>query len=147
MHEGFDEFYSFKKFEKSLNATLIALIPKRVRASKVKSYCPISLVNRVYKIISKIPANCMSTVMLKIISKSQNTFLLFFFFCNQVIFLHAGSCTRMLWTKACWVRPWTIGYSNTSPHRRALQVGIMRVIPTFWTSVLAHSKSLGLFAW
>lgn len=71
----FHEFYERKKFEKSLNATFIALIPKRVGASELKEFRPISLVSSVYKIISKVLANRMSKVMEKIISKSQNAFV------------------------------------------------------------------------
>ncbi|XP_041011405.1 uncharacterized protein LOC121255193 [Juglans microcarpa x Juglans regia] len=66
------EFYDYQKFEKSLNATFIALIPKRVGASELKDFRPISLVSGIYKIISKVLANQMSKVMDKITSKSQN---------------------------------------------------------------------------
>ncbi|KAG6695250.1 hypothetical protein I3842_09G087800 [Carya illinoinensis] len=72
--EVFHEFYDYQKFEKSLNATFISLIPKRLGASELKDFRPISLVSGIYKIISKVLANCMSTVMEKIISKSQNAF-------------------------------------------------------------------------
>lgn len=41
----FQEFHMFGKFEKTLNATFIALIPKKVGASDIKDYRPISLVN------------------------------------------------------------------------------------------------------
>lgn len=39
----FNELFSFGKFEKSLNATFIALIPKRARAFDVNDFRPISL--------------------------------------------------------------------------------------------------------
>lgn len=71
----FLEFHSFMKFEKSFNATFIALIPKKVGASAVWDFRPISLVNGAYKIISKVLANRMSVVMEKIILKSQNAFV------------------------------------------------------------------------
>lgn len=41
----FLEFHSFMKLEKSLNATFIALIPRREEALEVKDYHPISLMN------------------------------------------------------------------------------------------------------
>lgn len=44
-------------FEKSLNATFIALIPKKTRAIDLKDFHPISLVSGVYKIIAKVLAN------------------------------------------------------------------------------------------
>lgn len=53
----FQELFSAGKFEKSLNTTFIALIPKKIRVSEVKDYRPISLINGVYKIISKVLAN------------------------------------------------------------------------------------------
>ena len=48
----FKEFQTYGKFEKSLNATCISLIPKKIRAVEIKDFHPISLVGGVYKIIS-----------------------------------------------------------------------------------------------
>ena len=53
----FEEFFQHCKFEKSLNATFIALIPKKNGASNIKDFRPISLVGSVYKILSKVLAN------------------------------------------------------------------------------------------
>ena len=39
----FDEFYDYGKFEKSLNALFIALIPKKHKTSNVRDFRPISL--------------------------------------------------------------------------------------------------------
>ena len=47
-------FHSNQIFEKSFNATFIALIPKNHRASKLKDFRPISLVEGVYKIIARL---------------------------------------------------------------------------------------------
>ena len=44
-------------FEKSFNASFLALIPKKVDAVEVKHFQPISLVGGIYKIISKVLAN------------------------------------------------------------------------------------------
>ncbi|XP_042984680.1 uncharacterized protein LOC122313599 [Carya illinoinensis] len=49
----FQEFYSAEKFEKSRNATFLALKQKKVGAAEIKEFRSISLVNGVYKIISK----------------------------------------------------------------------------------------------
>ena len=46
----FEEFYQHCKFEKSLNATFIALIPKKNDASNIRNFRPISLVGSLYKI-------------------------------------------------------------------------------------------------
>ena len=63
-------------FEKSLNATFIALIPKKVDVVNVRDFRPISLVGSIYKIISKLLANRLRRVISGIISKSQNAFVL-----------------------------------------------------------------------
>lgn len=65
---AFQELYSFGRFEKSLNVTFIVLIPKKCGALEANDYWPISLVNEVYKIISKIIANLLGEVIGKIIS-------------------------------------------------------------------------------
>jgi hypothetical protein len=71
----FADFHARGKFEKSLNSTFISLIPKVPRASKLKDYRPISLVNGIYKIISKVLANRLRLVMNSIISIPQNAFV------------------------------------------------------------------------
>ena len=71
-------FQSFRRdgeFERSLNATFLALIPKKFDAEEVKDFHPISLVGGVYKIISKVLAHRMRVVLPDIISESQNAFI------------------------------------------------------------------------
>jgi hypothetical protein len=53
----FRKFHSQGWFEKSINATFISLIPKKVGMVDIKNFCPINLVGTVYKIISKVLAN------------------------------------------------------------------------------------------
>lgn len=71
----FQELHSVGKFDKSLNTTFISLIPKKIGAIEVKDFQPISLVNGVYKILSKVLANRLGKVLGKIISKPQNAFV------------------------------------------------------------------------
>ena len=71
----FEEFYQYNKFEKSLNATFIALIPNKNGASNIQDFRPISLVGSVYKILTKVLANCLKEVLDQLISKSQNSFV------------------------------------------------------------------------
>ena len=71
----FDEFYQHSKFEKSLNATFIALIPKKNGVSNIRDFRPISLVGSVYKILAKVLANRLKEVLDQLISKSQNSFV------------------------------------------------------------------------
>lgn len=48
----FHEFHVNDRFEKSLNATFLALIPKKMGSTDVKECHHISLVNGVYKTLS-----------------------------------------------------------------------------------------------
>ena len=53
----FDEFYDYSKFEKSLNALFIALIPKKHKAFNIRDFRPISLLSSLYKMLAKVLAN------------------------------------------------------------------------------------------
>ena len=70
-----NEFFSSRKILKQINHAIIALIPKTEHASKVNHFRPISCCNLLYKIISKILANCIAPVLKIIIGESQSTFL------------------------------------------------------------------------
>ena len=70
----FHNFHTHAVFEKSLNATFLALIPKKNDAVDVKDFRPISLVGGLYKIIAKVLANRMRKVVHGLISESQNAF-------------------------------------------------------------------------
>ena len=69
-------FHLQATFEKSLDATFIAIIPKKVDVVNVRDFRPISLVGSIYKIISKLLANRLGRVISGIISESQNAFVL-----------------------------------------------------------------------
>ena len=71
----FHNFHTQVMFEKSLNASFLALIPKKVDVVEVKDFRPISLVGGIYKIISKVLANQLRRVVHRLISDSQNAFL------------------------------------------------------------------------
>jgi hypothetical protein len=73
--KAFYEFHSRGLFEKSLNASFISLIPKVPRANSIKDFQPISLVGGIYKIIAKVLANKLKSVLEKVISKSQSAFI------------------------------------------------------------------------
>jgi hypothetical protein len=68
--EVFKEFHRWGKFEKSFNATFVSLIPKKVRAVGIKDFRLISLLGGVYKIISKVLAKILKSVLGKIVSNS-----------------------------------------------------------------------------
>ena len=71
----FSEFYEYGSFVRSLNATFLSLIPKKVNAVEVKDFRPISLVGSMYKILAKVLANRLSVVLAAVISPSQNAFI------------------------------------------------------------------------
>ena len=71
----FQNFHTQAVFEKSLNASFLALIPKKVDAVEIKDFRPISLVGGIYKIISKVLANRLRRVAHGLISESQNAFV------------------------------------------------------------------------
>ena len=56
----FEEFFQHCKFEKSLNATFIVLIPKKNDAFNIRDFRHISLVGSVYKILTKVLPNRLS---------------------------------------------------------------------------------------
>ena len=64
----FHHFHVTGQFEKSLNATFIALIPKKAAAVEIKDFRPISLVAGVYKILAKVLASRLRLVLGEIIS-------------------------------------------------------------------------------
>ena len=68
--EDFHNFHTQAVFEKSLNASFLALIPKKVDTVEVKGFRPISLVGGIYKIISKVLTNQFRRMAHGIISNS-----------------------------------------------------------------------------
>ena len=71
----FADFHSQCIFEKSLNATFLCLIPKKVNAINIKDFCPISLVGSLYKLLVKVLAHRLCGFLDKLISTSQNSFV------------------------------------------------------------------------
>nr|GFA57198.1 RNA-directed DNA polymerase, eukaryota [Tanacetum cinerariifolium]GFA72442.1 RNA-directed DNA polymerase, eukaryota [Tanacetum cinerariifolium] len=57
------------------NSSFIVLIPKTQNAKTVKDFCPTSLIGSLYKIIAKILANRLSSVIPDLISDVQSTFI------------------------------------------------------------------------
>ena len=68
----FDEVYEYGSFEKSLNATFLALIPKKSIVVNIRDYRPISLIGSMYKLLAKVLANRLRVVLDDLISDSQN---------------------------------------------------------------------------
>ncbi len=71
----FDEFHEFCSFEKSLNTTFLALIPKKQNASNIRDFRPISLIGCMYKMVAKVLTNRLKTVLENLVSETQNAFV------------------------------------------------------------------------
>jgi hypothetical protein len=65
----FHDFHARCKFEKSLNATFIPLIPKKFKVVCIKDFRYIRLVGGVYKIFVKVLTDRLRRVVENIISK------------------------------------------------------------------------------
>lgn len=78
-------FLNRAQFPIKFNYTHIVLIPKCETAESMYEFCLISLCNVIYKIISKILANCLKYVLPSVISDSQSAFLLGRLITNNVL--------------------------------------------------------------
>ena len=58
-----------------MNASFLSLILKKNNALNIRDFRPISLVGSMYKLLFKVLANRLRTVLVKLISESQNSFV------------------------------------------------------------------------
>jgi hypothetical protein len=71
----FDQFHGNEKLPKAMLAYFVALIPKITSPLELKYYRPISLLGCLYKLLAKVLARRLATVMNSIISQNQSAFL------------------------------------------------------------------------
>jgi len=69
------EFHRNGRLSKGINNTFIALIPKVESPQRLNEFCPISLVGIMYKILAKVLANRLRSVIGSVISDSQSAFI------------------------------------------------------------------------
>ncbi|CAN1292519.1 LINE-1 retrotransposable element ORF2 protein [Linum perenne] len=69
------EFFVTGELSPGLNSTIIALIPKVPNADRMKLFRPISCCNVLYKCITKIMATRLSSILPRLISRSQSAFI------------------------------------------------------------------------
>nr|GFC27843.1 RNA-directed DNA polymerase, eukaryota [Tanacetum cinerariifolium] len=68
-------FFENGSFPRGCNASFIALIPKVVDAKLVTDFLPISLIGCLYKVVTKILANRLATVISDLVSNTQSAFV------------------------------------------------------------------------
>ncbi|GLT51155.1 hypothetical protein SLA2020_245850 [Shorea laevis] len=71
----FSEFHRNGKLVRGLNSSFIALIPKKLNATELKDYRPISLLGCVYKLLAKVLANRLKSVISEVVSDTQSAFV------------------------------------------------------------------------
>lgn len=69
------EFFRSGKLLKQWNCTAISLVPKKLGADRIGDFRPISCCNVVYKVVSKILARRLETLLPEMISNSQSAFV------------------------------------------------------------------------
>jgi hypothetical protein len=70
----FDQFHGNEMLPKALLAYFVALIPKISSPLELKDYRPISLLGCLYKLLAKVLARRLASVMNPIISQNQSAF-------------------------------------------------------------------------
>ena len=68
------DFLNSCHIPKEFNFTYVTLIPKMKNPKKISEFRPISLCNVIYKLISKVLANCLKPLLLSIVSENQSAF-------------------------------------------------------------------------
>ena len=69
------EFFSSGRLLKQMNHTVIALLPKSTHTTSVSDYRPIACCNVIYKVIPKILASRMASILPGIIDQAQSAFI------------------------------------------------------------------------
>lgn len=68
-------FFISRECPTSINTIWVSLVPKVNNPTKIEELRPISAVGCLYKIVSKVIANRLKTIIAKVISKTQTGFI------------------------------------------------------------------------
>jgi hypothetical protein len=71
----FHNFHEHERFVKSLNATFVTLIPKKLGQLERRDFRPIRMIGSIYKILAKFLVSRLQLVVRALISNSQNAFI------------------------------------------------------------------------
>ena len=124
------EFFSSGSLLKQWNATTMVLIPKITNASSTADFRPISCLNTVYKVISKLLATRLKSILPQIISQAQSAFM-------------PG---RLLAENVMLATDLVQGYNraNTTP-RAMLKVDLRKAFDTLrWDFIIGTLKALSI---
>ncbi|GJT09379.1 RNA-directed DNA polymerase, eukaryota [Tanacetum coccineum] len=95
-------FFHHASFPVGCNSSFIALIPKTLNPKSVGEYRPVSLIGSIYKIVTKILANRLSTVLRLTSSKRHLSHL---FYADDAVFIgewSRGNLTGIMHTLRCF---------------------------------------------
>jgi len=84
----FNDFYKGDLDLERLNFALVTLIPKVGDANNMKQFRPISLLNRSFKIFSKLLSNRVGPISERLVNKSQSTFIKGRYILESVVVAH-----------------------------------------------------------
>lgn len=71
----FNDFHISGSFLQSPNTSFLVIMPKVIDVKEIKDFKPINLVGSIYKLISKVLAKCMTSVLGEVIGENQNAFV------------------------------------------------------------------------
>ncbi|CAN1152031.1 LINE-1 reverse transcriptase homolog [Linum perenne] len=73
--QAVSQFFATGSLHRSVNSTILSLIPKKINAVNIKDYRPIACCNVLYKCIAKVLATRIASCLPEVISSSQSAFV------------------------------------------------------------------------
>ena len=124
-------FFLFGFMPTGINAAILSLIPKIEEAQTMKDYRPIACCNLLYKVISKVLACRLKTVLPEAIESNQSAFIK----------------ERLLVENVLLASELVNGYhKTTNSNRDAIKFDISKAFDTEWSFITYVLKAMGLHA-